>query len=109
MQSDRQLKLAYNQYNRKYWKGELPDAVTIWEPYPKCDGVTCPVFEVADGCYEIKIDPALKGSPCYWRLVLLHEMCHVAIWRTYPKHQHGRPFQEEKNRIYAMGALKNLW
>jgi hypothetical protein len=36
-------------------------------------------------------------------------MCHVAVWQRHPKHQHGKPFQEEKNRIYAMGALKNLW
>ncbi|MGA2886143.1 MAG: SprT-like domain-containing protein [Halobacteriota archaeon] len=109
MQSDRQLKLAYNQYNKKFWNGELPDAVTIWEPTAKCDAICCPVFEVADGVFEIKIDPALKGEPCYWRIVLLHEMCHVAIWRQHLKHQHGRPFQEEKNCIYAMGALKNLW
>jgi hypothetical protein len=109
MQSDRQLKHWYLKYNRLYWEGMLPDAVLIWEPYPKCDGITCPVFEVADNCFEIKIDPALKGVPCYWRLVLLHEMCHVAIWKRHPKHKHGKIFVDEKNRIYNLGALRNLW
>ena len=110
MVSDRQLRLAYAKFNRLYWNSELPaDTVLIWEPVPKCDGVTCPVFEVRDGCFEIKMDPALKGEPCWWRIVLLHEMCHVAIWRRHPKHQHGKVFQEEKNRIYALGALKKIW
>ena len=108
MQSDRQLKIAYNCYNRKYWNGELPDAVIIWEPYPKCDGVTCPIFEVADGCFEIKVDPAYKGSPCYFRIVLLHEMCHVAIWRRHPKHKHGETFKNEVRRIFALGAYDKL-
>jgi hypothetical protein len=110
MQSDRQLRTWYAKYNKLYWDGLLPvDTVLFWEPIPKCDGVTCPVFEVRDGCFEIKLDPALKGEPCWWRIVLLHEMCHVAVWQRHPKHQHGKPFQEEKNRIYAMGALKKLW
>jgi hypothetical protein len=110
MQSDRQLLRAYNQFNKLYWNGDLTDKVEIvWEPYPKCDGVTCPIWELSDGIFCIKIDPALKGEPCYWRLVLLHEMIHCAVWRRHPKHQHGKPFQEEKDRIYAMGALKKLW
>ncbi len=110
MQSDRQLRLAYNRYNSRYWNGELPNnTVLYWEPTPKCDGVTCPIFEISDGCFEIKLDPALKGEPCWWKLVLLHEMIHVAIWKKHPKHQHGRVFEAEKDRLYALGALKKLW
>lgn len=110
MQSDRQLKRCYSDYNRKYFNSELPDnTVLIWEPTPQNDAVCCPVFEVVDGCFEIKIDPALKGEPHWWRIVLLHEMIHVAIWRKHPKHQHGKVFEDEKDRIYALGALKKLW
>lgn len=110
MQSDRRLKLAYNQYNKKYFDGELPEGTILyWEPIAKCDGVTCPVWEVSDGCFIIKIDPALKSEPCWWRLVLLHEMCHVKLWRQHPKHEHGKVFEDEKDRIYALGALKKLW
>lgn len=110
MQSDRQLKRAYTKYNRLFWNGELPDnTVLIWEPTAGTDAVCCPVYEVADNCFEIKIDPALKGIPCYWHLVLLHEMVHVAIWKKHPKHQHGPVFVNEKDRIYALGALRKLW
>jgi hypothetical protein len=110
MQSDRQLKMAYSKYNKLYFNNELPDnTVLIWEPTPKNDAVCCPVYEVVDNCFEIKIDPALKGEPAYWRMVLLHEMIHVAIWRKHPKHQHGKVFTDEKDRIYALGALRKLW
>jgi hypothetical protein len=110
MQSDRQLRTAYAKYNRLFWNGELPlNTVLIWEPTAGNDAVCCPVYEVADGCFEIKIDPALKGEPCYWRIVLLHEMCHVALWRHHPKHNHGKVFKDEKHRIYALGALDKLW
>jgi len=110
MVSDRQLIRAYNRFNKLYWDGQLTDKVEIvWEPYPRCDGITCPIWELSDGIFSIKIDPALKGEPCWWRLILLHEMVHCAIWQKYPKHKHGKPFQQEKDRIYAMGALKKLW
>ena len=110
MSSDRQLKIAFTKFNRLYWDGALPETtVLIWEPTPKCDGVTCPIFELADNCFIIKMDPALKGEPCWWRIVLLHEMCHVAIWRQHPKHLHGKVFIDEKDRVYALGALDKLW
>jgi hypothetical protein len=110
VQSDLQLKRVYNQYNKKYFNNELSDKVElVWEPTPKCDGVTCAVWEISDGIFSIKIDPALKGEPCWWRLVLLHEMCHVKLWRQHPKHEHGKVFEAEKDRLYALGALKKLW
>lgn len=109
MQSDRQLKNWFNKYNRQFFSGELPDVVVFWEPAAGAHAVTCPVFEVADNVFEIKLDPALKGVPSFWKIVLLHEMCHVAIWRKHPKHQHGKVFQQEKDRVYALGALRHLW
>ena len=110
MQSDLQLKRAFNQYNKKYFASSLPDNTILhWEPTPKCDGVICPIFEISDNCFIIKIDPAIKGEPCWWRLVLLHECIHLSLWKKHPKHQHGKAFQEEKNRIYALGALRHLW
>ena len=110
MQSDLQLKRAFNQYNKKYFASSLPDNTILhWEPTPKCDGVICPIFEISDNCFIIKIDPAIKGEPCWWRLVLLHECIHLSLWKKHPKHQHGKVFQEEKNRIYSLGALRHLW
>lgn len=109
MQSDRQLLLVYNRYNKDYFGGELTNKVeVIWEPYPKCDGVTCPIWEISDGIFSIKIDPALKAVPCYWREVLLHEMAHSHLWKTYPKHKHGKLFKDEIHRIFALGAYDKL-
>jgi hypothetical protein len=109
MQSDRHLLRLYNQYNNKYFNGELSEKIEIiWEPVPQCDGITCPVFEISDGIFSIKIDPALKGEPCYERIVLLHEMCHVSIWRQHPKHSHGKVFKDEVRRLFTLGAYDKL-
>ncbi len=110
MQSDRQLKRWYAKYNREFFDDKLPqDTVIYWCPSPGAHADTCPVFEVAAGVFEIKIDPAIQGITCFWRMILLHEMIHVALWPRHPKHQHGRLFIAEKDRIYALGALKKLW
>jgi hypothetical protein len=109
MQSDRQLLIAYNRFNKDYFNGELSSKIEIvWEPYPKCDGVTCPVWELSDGIFQIKVDPALKGSPCYWRIVLLHECVHVAVWRQHPNHKHGKVFKDEVRRLFSLGAYDRL-
>lgn len=110
MQSDRQLKLWYMKYNKLYFNGQLPDSTVIyWCPSPGAHADTCPVFEVSDGVFEIKLDPAIQGNTKFWHQMLLHEMIHVALWPRHPKHQHGKLFQDEKARIYALGALKRLW
>ncbi len=108
--SDRQLKTWYCKFNRKYWNGELPeDTILYWEPLSADAGVTCPVFEVADGKFVIKIDPMYSGMKKVWKTILLHEMCHVRLWPNHSRHEHGKIFQQEKDRIYALGALKDLW
>ena len=110
MQSDRQLKNWFQKYNRLYFNGELPDNTIIhWEPCSADNANTCPVYEVADNCFKILVDPAISGQPKFWKMILLHEMCHIAIWRKHLKHEHGKAFQAEKNRVYELGALKNLW
>lgn len=110
MESDRQLKLWYRKYNKLYWNGELPDNTVIyWCPSPGAHADTCPVFEVADGVFEIKLDPAIQGTVKFWHIMLLHEMVHVRLWPRHPKHNHGKLFEQEKSRIYALGALKKLW
>jgi len=110
MQSDKQLAHWYAKYNRAWWGGALPeDTILWWEPPPASHAITCPVYEVADGKFEIRMDPALKGTPDYWKLLLLHEMNHVALWPRYPRHQHGKPFQEAMQRLALAGAMKELW
>lgn len=110
MTSDKQIKHWYAKFNRAYFGGELPEhTVLFWDPPPGAHGNTCPVYEVDRGQFIIKLDPALKGVSDYWKLILLHEMIHLSLWEKHPKHQHGRLFQDEKDRVYALGALKKLW
>lgn len=99
-------------YNRQYFGGELPaDVQVYWEPNIPNDasGETCPVFEVAADKFKITLDPAIQALPKYWKMILLHEMIHVKLWRTNPRHQHGKLFEDEKARLVGLGALKKLW
>lgn len=109
MVSDRRLKHWYDKYNAAYFDGQLPThTVCFWEPMPEA-GATCPVFEVDHGQFLIKIDPALKGVPCYFKLTLLHEMCHLKLWPKHPRSMHGKLFQEEMKRLANANAFKTLW
>ena len=107
--SDRQLKHWMEKYDRAYWNGELASHIIIyWEPPPDAHASTCPVYEVDAGQFVIKLDPAVKGTPFAWKVLLLHEMTHVALWTKHPKHQHGRLFKEERARIFALGAYDQV-
>jgi len=108
--SDRQLKLWYSKYNAKWFGGELPtDTVIYWKPLSADAGKSCPIFEVADGKFEINIDPKHSGTDWAWKLILLHEMAHLKLWKKFPRHQHGKAFQEEMQRLSQAGALKGIW
>lgn len=109
MTSDRQLKHWFDKYNREWFNGEVPETIIYWEPPADAHAESCPVFEVADGKFEIKMDPANRGIPFYWKILLLHEMVHIKLWARYPKHQHGRVFQEEMLNLAQAGAFKKLW
>lgn len=109
MTSDKQLKLWYAKFNRLYFNGELPtDTILYWNPGNDAAAITCPVFEVADGKFEITIDPMYSGMVKWWKVLLLHEMIHVRLWPKHPKHNHGKLFEDEKARIFALGAYKKL-
>ncbi len=109
MQSDRQLKHWVEKFDRAYWNGELAAHIIVyWEPPPDAVGATCPVYETDAGQFAIKLDPSIKGHGAFWKVTLLHEMIHVALWTRHPKHQHGRLFKEERKRIDALGAYDRL-
>ncbi len=110
MVSDRQLKHWYDKYNAKWFGGELPShTALLWEPLVQADGETCNVYEVDHGQFMIKLDPSTKGFPKMWKLTLFHELCHLALWPKHPKSQHGKPFQQEMQRLANAGAFRNLW
>lgn len=108
--SDRQLKLWYTQYNRCFFNSELPESVIlVWEPVPACHGETTTVFEIEQGVFSVKIDPALKGVVKFAKITLLHEMVHIALWARHPQHQHGKLFNDRMLKLAQDGALKKLW
>jgi hypothetical protein len=109
MQSDRQLKNWFAKYNRKYWGGRLAEhTVLYWEPLSADAASTCPVYEVDRGQFLIKLDPYVRGLGKFWKVNLLHEMVHLALWEKHPRHQHGKLFRDEQARIYMLGAYKDL-
>ena len=110
MESDKQLKHWFSKYNRKWFNGELPeDTVVIWEPVNGCFAETCPIYEVEAGKFIIRMNPSQRGWPSFWKLTLLHEMCHLHLWNEHPKHNHGKVFDREMQRLALAGAFHNLW
>lgn len=110
MDSDRQLKRWYAKFNGLWFGGALPvDTVIYWKPLSENVGQLCPIFEIADGKFEINIDPRYSGTTWEWKLVLLHEMAHLKLWRKNPRHQHGKIFQEEMQRLALAGAFRGIW
>jgi len=108
-QSDKQLKRWYSKYNRLYFEGKLPDVEIWWEPLSNADGITCPVYEISEGHFSIRLDPGIKGFGAYWRTTLLHEMVHVELFKSHSRHQHGKLFQDRMLKLAQDGAFRNLW
>lgn len=105
MNSDPQLRRWYLAFNRKYFRGELPEETAVfWEPDGGHLGTT---MKMPDGEFVIRIDPALRFSSRMAKIWLLHEMAHISTWNQ--KHRaHGRKFKEEINRLYHCGAYISL-
>lgn len=95
------LRRLYNFYNRKFFNSALPsDIELIWSPCDDANGKT----DWIDGHWRIRIDPALQAQPRFTRIVMLHEMIHVAK----PKANHGRVFKSERQRLWDAGAFDRL-
>ena len=108
--SDRTLRIWYGKYNRKFFGGSLPEDVQLlWEPLSNADGITCPVYNIDDNKFMIKIDPGIKGFGAYWRSTLLHAMVHLDLFKNHRGHQHGKLFQDRMLKLAQDGAFRNLW
>lgn len=94
------LKRVYNEYNRAYFCGKLPgDAVVRWNWLVERDG--CLGWWAIK---EISLAPRIRFSRRWTRLVLLHEMAHMAVKDV----GHGRRFLREIGRLLASGAYVSL-
>jgi predicted SprT family Zn-dependent metalloprotease len=87
------LQTVYQQINQESFNGELTDATVGWSSLPDNYGTT--VF-YSDESAEIEIDRGSITSEEQLRLVLSHEMCHIATRDEVAKTgqgAHGAAFQ----------------
>jgi len=104
----RELTFQYHEYNRKYYRGRLPNIEVYFRSMPKSKqdvlGYTA-TPEIGDAEY-IVINKKLE----LWReiaeIVLLHEMIHVRFPHAEP--DHGKIFEKERRRLIVAGAFDDL-
>jgi predicted metal-dependent hydrolase len=101
--TNKSLQHLYRTFNRAYFANRLDDEVAVrFAKSSRVSWLGCYVgeFEV------IYLNPILKKS---WRMtcmVLLHEMCHVAIPG---QHNHGPKFQKAMHALANCGAFESIW
>jgi hypothetical protein len=114
------LRRAFNEYNKKYFDGELPAAYLEWRIYKEMKPYYAFLSRtVADPSeFVIAIHPRWKSHPRLWKWGLLHEMCHLKLallppskYRRYGDKDpdHGPDFQKEMQRLALAGAFERLW
>ena len=102
--SDRHLRRWYQDYNRKWFSGDLPEHTDIlYAPVQGClaDVGYCPAHD-----FVLRINPRFAVDTCMVRMTLLHEMVHMKLW---PYKIHGKRFQVEMQKLAVLGAFRGLW
>lgn len=116
MESHWSLRRFYLFLNRKWFDGELPlDTILTWEPCVDDTWATCELLD--SGQFHIRIDRAIRGINSYFLMLLLHEMCHIKVYRTTgrwlncQKRLHGKKslWQAEMRQLAEAGAFDDLW
>ena len=107
--------LAHNfQRNRtRYWirKGlSLPQVAAVFDKItmPRDIGKPAPVATFMPWDMKIVIIPAMRHLYFAVHITLLHEMAHVYLELERGYVGHGKPFQREIDRLYALGAFRKL-
>lgn len=102
LKSDRQLKRFYNEFNRKYFDGSLPDCHVWWEPLGGATFGDCLYLE-EEKIWRIRINPFCGGWRSISKFTLLHEMIHI---KAGP--HHGAKFDREVQRLLAFKEIRKL-
>jgi hypothetical protein len=96
---DKRLRRIYLNYNRRYFKGELPtDAEIVWEPLAG----SLLGYQCGD---KIALNAKMKHADVIWRGTLLHEMVHLELPA---KVKHGPRFRKRMRELVAQGAFDGL-
>ncbi len=93
------LHALYQETNREFFGGQLPDAVLKVEDLSKdnAEGVT---YKETEDTFVIVLDPSLNTSKDEALATIRHESCHVATWDVMdPNDPHGPSFQECMKRF----------
>lgn len=100
---DKELGRAYREFNKRWFDDALPHDVDVFfSPAEDCYGQV----QEEDGSWTLQINPKYFIDHRIWKMVLLHEMAHLAV-RPYLRH--GRAFQVEMTRLANKGAFRGLW
>src|SRR5207245_2056322 len=111
LSGDKELRDAYHDYNRKYFKGKLPEAgVRVdWDETIDAKGDIASTwftdYEGQGRAYQVSMNPSLKDFRRVWKFSLLHEMVHIKTRAP----EHGRRFQREMLRLAKAHAFDDLW
>lgn len=101
---DKQLARWYREFNAKWFDGKLPDDTDVlYAPEEGCSAIAN--TDEAESFF-IKINPAYAVDTNIVKMMLLHELCHIALW---PHKSHGKKFQAEMQRLALAGAFKGVW
>ena len=72
------LQRLFRYYNRRYWRGRLPEYQIRFEPLP--EDTDRKILAWCDAPNQtLRFDPEKIKTDRQWRITLLHEMCHVAV------------------------------
>ena len=108
MKSNPTLKRWYTKYNRKYFGNKLPkDTIVFWckRVFRYDDAIgAADVFDALP--HTIYIACELKKIHKVALIVLLHEMCHIAVGGD---PDHGRRWQLKMKSLASRGAFESLW
>jgi hypothetical protein len=106
MTSDPELAKAYRRYNRIWFRNRLPSldrVVLYWDSIPGLDGECSD--DIIPGKWVIRIQTAFAGWSNQWRIVLAHELAHLANW---PYEKHGPKFDAEIQRLTKFKSYRKL-
>jgi hypothetical protein len=97
LRSPDHLHALYQQTNREFFGGQLPDVVLKVEDLSggNAEGVT---YKEAEDRFVIVLDPYWNTSEDEALDTMRHESCHVATWGDEPD-AHGARFQECMKRF----------
>jgi hypothetical protein len=98
------LRAQFRMFNKRYFHDDLPTVEVEFaklEDQLRC-AETC--FDHSGAPYKISLDTYLTELKNYAKIVLLHEMIHVAVGNK-EKAYHGQMWKKERKRLIDAGAF----